>query len=259
MQKTLPALFALLGLLLSSAAIRADIIDGGGAATITASAVGPGVLGTVTGPIPFYPGQLSLVGGGPGMFASMGNTLSYLPLGDPKVYARSSDLFQDADAAPGVGELTLESLFTATFTIDAGGTPIQTLRLAYAFGGLIGPAGGLARFDSTVTFTHSISGVVGGFSLSFITSTPGPISSGDIDSLVLPALGAGTLTLAGNIRLRVDDNPGDALVTELGAFIVAVPEPTTWLLLGTSLAILASVTVYHFKRKRHLLEADVPE
>jgi hypothetical protein len=53
------------------------------------------------------------------------------------------------------------------------------------------------------------------------------------DSLALPALSAGTLTVTGFFELRVDDNPGDGFVTEIG--VRTVPEPATILLIGVGL------------------------
>jgi hypothetical protein len=253
MKKFLPLLAAAV-VCLSTVAARADIISASGTATITASALGPGVLGSTTGAVPFRPGSLVLGPvGATGMVAFMANTHWYEPFGNAKVYAphpsivgTTNQASQMADATA-AGELTIESLFSVDFTIDAGGTPIQIVSLAYGVGGLIGPAGGLARFDSTITYSHSVSGVLGSLVLSYTNSTPGPFSDGVADILILPALGPGTLTLSGNIRIRADDEPGDGIVTEIGAFAVSVPEPSTWVLLGlTSL----SVCGFGYWRKR---------
>lgn len=222
--------------------------------TITMSAIGPGVIGSTTGDIPFRPGFRALgpISGAGANSGYLAVTQWYTPTGDFKIYGPppsiaifTNQASQDADATT-AGELTIEATFTATYTIGAGGTIAQLIPLNYSFGGLIGPAGGLARFDTTITYTHSILGLIDTLSIAYTTSTPGPISFGDGDVAILPALPAGVLTVSGNIRLRVDDNPGDHVVTELGAFAVAIPEPATWLMIGSG----ASIGFYGWWRMR---------
>src|SRR5256885_328440 len=86
-------------------------------------------------------------------------------------------------------------------TTRGGGPPATTVAEGYGFGGLIGPAGGTAQFDASIVFTYTpLVGPpvpLGSLDFSYLNMTPGPFSTGQGDTLALPALGEGTLTLSG--------------------------------------------------------------
>jgi hypothetical protein len=241
---------ALLSVFLTTA-VQADLAYVTSTATITLSAVGAGVINTTTGEIPFQGSALSLTdGSSPAIFGVMGiHRVHNASTGNVRIIVPSpslGDLLQDSDVSA-LGQVTLEATFTATFTIDAGGLPAHTVLMKYGFAGLLGPAvGSRVDFDNTWTYTHSVSGLLGSVGVTFArtSATPGnfsPLGLTESDSVLLPAMIAGDLTVTGNIRMQVDDSPGDTLVTELG--IVAIPEPSTWALLLLSGVLMVVFTI----------------
>ncbi len=205
------------------------------------------IASTAAAPIPSHPGSqiLGPVPGPPGNFAAFAQTWDF---SSPQtfVYLQHSsftgfvtEVVQDADATPAAGLATVSSTFTLDFTIGAAGLPASVQWSAFAFGGLIGPAGGYAEFDASIDFASSVLGPLGGISLLFATAAPGSISSGISGSHALPPLPPlSILTVSGTFALKVDDNPGDGLVTEFGA--IPIPEPSTLTLLGTVIVAFPS-------------------
>lgn len=229
-------------------AALADLTYITSSATITLSAVGAGVIASNSGEIPFQGSQLTLSdGSSPAIFGVMGIHRIHNPTtGNVRIVAPNpsfGDLLQDSSVST-FGQVTLEATFTATFTIDAGGLPAHTVLMKYAFGGLLGDApGSRVDFDSAWSYTHSVAGFLGSVGVVFsrTSATPGnfsPLNLTASNSLSLPAMAAGMLTVTGNIRMQVDDSAGDSggeLVSELG--IAAVPEPSTWALLAVTFFI----------------------
>lgn len=231
---------------------RADLAYVTSTATISISAVGASnPLATITGAIPFQGTELTLgpVAPAPAIFGVMGIHRLHNPTtGNIRVIIPSpsvGDLVQDSSVST-FGQVTMDATFSLTFTIDAGGLPAHTENMMFGFGGLLGNApGSTINFNSTMTFTHSVSGFLGTYGVSFFRdwTTPGnfsPLGLNASNSLALAAMLPGTLTVTGNITMQVDDSSGDSggeLVTEFG--VVAIPEPSTWALLAVTVGLAA--------------------
>lgn len=246
-------------------AARADIISGAATGEVFFSTAGFGVEGT-TGvvPIPLDPGNLSFTV--PGTRGSGGFLPETWALGtDPFVFiantAATPFLNQDANlpASAGAGLAQLRANFTVVYTLDASGLSARTLMQFFGVGGLLGTPGGpggFAEFEFDINFTHSGAGFLGDLNGLINFTGSGPVSGGVGDSLALPSLSPGTLTLSGFFALRVDDNPGDGVVTEFG--VRSIPEPGALLLLGAAGAG-AGVAAWRRRRAAALADAMPPE
>lgn len=215
---------------------RGAIIGSSGTASFTVSK--GGVPFAASGPlaVPDYPAVAAFAAADPGGTAGFGAlavSSSFSPSQATVFIPNTGPLAIASQGAPAAldGPLSVKATFLVTFTIDAGGTPATTVKIAYpiAFGSIPGTSD---AFDAEVDYTSASAGFLGTSEVHFAAilppGSPYLVVSG-LD-LALPALlGPDTLTLSGFFELKADGFfPGGSAEIE----VFGVPEPACIVLLA---------------------------
>ena len=140
--------------------------------------------------------------------------------------------------APLAGEVEIEAVVSASYAVDAGGTPAVVIPIAYpiSYGSVPGAE---VSFDVELTYSSTNEGLIGTSELHVAATIPpgvfATVFSGP--SITIPALLPGdTLFISGFFNLMADGAPG--VSAEISVF--GIPEPSTLLLaIGGFVCLLA--------------------